>query len=170
MPAIQVNPAFIFAAGHGHCGAQSDLAASLCQYAEAIAEENPDLADEYFTAAELFAELASSHGQPAELAVLAGIFAMRSIHSAARDPVRGMEYREQAEQLFDKVEGAADSNALGVIAFALDRLADADPDDDRASDRLLRVIAALSPGEAQLLREAARDEPAKTVSAASGGF
>lgn len=160
MTAPQVNPAYIFAAGHGHCGAQSDLAATYCSHAEAIAEENPDLAAEYFTAAELFAELAGSHGRPCDLAILAGIHAVRSIHSAARDPVRSLEYREQAEELFESVEGTRDSHAMAIIVFALDKLADADPDDDRAGDRLNRIVEALPAGEAQLLREAARNEPA----------
>jgi hypothetical protein len=159
MADLQVNPAFMFAAAHGHLGAQSDLALALRHHAEASAEDAPWLADQYFTAAELFAELACQHGQPHDLAVKASIFAARSIHSAASDPMRSLEYRENAEQLFDAVEDTGDGHALGVIGLALNKLADADPDDDRASARLNQIIESLSPGEAQLLRHVAR--PAK---------
>lgn len=159
MTDLQVNPAYMFAAAHGHLGAQSDLALALRHHAEAIAAEAPWQADQYFTAAELFAELACQHGQPHDLAVKASIFAARAIHSAASDPVLSMEYREQAEELFDAVEESGHDHALGVVGLTLNKLADADPGDDRAADRLNRVIEALPPGEAQLLRHVAR--PAK---------
>lgn len=158
MTAFKLNPVYAFAAGHGDCHAQSELAASCCTRAESLADENPDLADEYFMAAEVFAELACTHRNPRDVAVLAGIFAARSLHSALRDPVRSLEYREQAEPLFDVVESSLDSHALAIIAFALNGLADADPDDDRASVRLNRIIDALPPAEAHLLREAARSK------------
>lgn len=156
MTKLSFNPVYLYAAGSGHCPAQSDLALGCRHHAEAIAEQFPDLADEYFTAAELFGVLACTHELPHDLAVLASIFASRSLHSAARDPVRSLEYREQAEQLFDAVEEADDDHALGVIGLALNRLADADPEDDRATVRLNRVIEALSPGEAQLVGAVAR--------------
>lgn len=156
MSGLQLNPVYVHAAACGLRGAQSELAAACGTHAQAIAAENPGLADEYFTAAELFAELARAHGQAYDAAVLAGVFAMRSLGLAARDPVRSLEYRDQAEALFDEVENACDTLALGVIAYALDKLADADPDDNRASDRLNRVIGMLPAGEAQRLREVVR--------------
>lgn len=156
MTAPQVNPAYMFAAGHGHCGAQSELACGYMRHAEAIAEDDPYLADEFFTAAELFAELACTHGRPSDIAVLADVCVARSLHSALLDPVRSLEYREDAERHFDAVETTGDTLALAAVAYSLNRLADADPDDDRATVRLNRVVQALAPGEALMLREAIR--------------
>jgi hypothetical protein len=154
MATPQVNPAYMFAAGHGHCGAQSDLATSYLSQAES--EDDPFLADELYTVAELFAELACTHGRPLDFAVLADVCVARSLHSASLDPVRSLEYREDAERHFDLAEATGDTFALGAIAYSLNRLADADPDDDRASVRLNRIIGALAPGEAQMVRAAIR--------------
>lgn len=151
MSDIQFNPAYLFAAGHGHCKAQSDLALACRNHATSIAADNPMLADEYFTAAETFVTLAISHGDPHDIAVKASIFVDRSLHSAARDPVRSLQYREEVETFFDQVEESAHSHALGVAVLALNKLADADPADDRASVRLNRIIEALPPAEAQLV-------------------
>jgi hypothetical protein len=162
MATPQVNPAYMFAAGHGHCGALADLATAYLGHAESIAEDDPYLADEFFTVAELFAELARTHGRSVDIAVLADVCVARSIHSASLDPVRSLEYREQAEQLFDAVENTGETLALAAVAYSLNRLADANPDDDRASVRLNRVIGALAPGEALLVQEvirATQDEP-----------
>jgi hypothetical protein len=153
---ITLNPVYLFAAGHGQPSAQSALAIGCCDHAVRIADDNPELADEYFMAAEILAELACAHANPSDIAKLAGIFTARSLHSALVDPVRSLEYREKAEELFESVERSGDNQALGIIAYALNHLADADPDDDRASDRLNRIIGTLPAGEAQLLREAVR--------------
>lgn len=156
---LQWNPVYLFAAGRGHCAAQSELAMACCDHAATISEENPGLSDEYFMAAEVLAELACAHGHPTDIAKLAGVFTARSIFGALLDPVRSLEYREKAEELFESVEMTGDGQALGIVAFALNKLADADPDDDRATIRLNRIIDNLPAGEAQLLREAVR--PAK---------
>lgn len=159
MSGLAWNPVYLFAAGRGHCAAQSELAMACCDHAATISDEAPELADEYFMAAEILAELACAHGNPTDIAKLAGVFTARSLFGSVLDPVRSLEYREKAEQLFESVEQTADSQALGIVAFALNKLADADPDDDRATIRLNRIIETLPSGEAQLLREAVR--PAK---------
>lgn len=152
----KLNPIYVFAAGRGVPQAQSELAVACLNHADSIAEDEPELADEYLMAAEVLAELACAHNRPRDVAVLAGVFVARSLHSAATDPVRSLEYREQAETLFDVVENGGDTHALGAAAFALNHLADCDPDDDRASARLNRIIEALPAAEAQLFSAAAR--------------
>lgn len=159
---LLLNPIYVFAAGHGQCAAQIGLAVGCCDHALAIGDDDPELANEYLMAAEMFAELACAHGGANEVAVLAGILVARSIHLTLLDPVRSLEYRERAELLFDAVENASNSQASGIIAYALNKLADADPDDDRATVRLNRIVESLAPGEAQLLREAVRSVSRET--------
>lgn len=156
---LQWNPVYLFAAGRGQNAAQSALAVACSDHASAISDDHPELADEYFMAAEIFGELACTHANPTDMASLAAIFCARSLHSSLLDPVRSLEYRDKAEQLFESVERTGDHQALGIVAYALNKLADADPDDDRATIRLNRIIEALPASEAQLLREAVR--PAK---------
>jgi hypothetical protein len=66
--------------------------------------------------------------------------------------VRSLDYRQSAEALFSEVEQGSDAHALGIVAFALNRLADAGDAD--AADRLNRVVDRLPPEEAVALREA----------------
>jgi hypothetical protein len=54
------------------------------------------------------------------------------------------------------VENSGDTQALGIVAYALNHLADAEPEDDRASARLNRIIETLPTADAQLLRETVR--------------
>jgi hypothetical protein len=75
---ITLNPVYLFAAGHGQPSAQSALAIGCCDHAVRIADDNPELADEYFMAAEILAELACAHANPSDIAKLAGIFTARS--------------------------------------------------------------------------------------------
>lgn len=160
MSALQLDPVYLHAAGSGHRLAQSELARSCLTKANLLAKDNPRLAEGYFTAAELFAELACTHGDARDFAVLAGILASRSARLREIDQPRSLEYRAAAEQLFDSVEGADDGEALQLLAFVLDKLADEDPDDDRASARLNRIIGALPADAAQFLKEVSRADRA----------
>lgn len=155
MADFDADPHAVFAAAHGSCDAQRDLAAQLLAYAESIAEDNPDLAAEYLMGAEAMAELAATNRDPLSAATLGAVLAIRSLHSPF-DPVRAVDFRDRAERLFDAVEQSRDTRALATIGVALNRLADAEDADDRAALRLARVVAALPPGEACLLRAVAR--------------
>lgn len=163
MTQFHAGPHHVFAAAHGSPGAQRDLAASLLWHAEAVAVEDQCRADEYLACAEMMAELAFAHRDALSIATLAAVVAVRSLHCDL-DPVRGVEWREQAERLFGLVEEQGDdTKALATIGVALNRLADADPSDDRAILRLGRIVDALPAGEACLLREMARPAPCEPV-------
>lgn len=151
-----INPTYIFAAAHGQPQAQSDLAMAFLNRGGAAAEDDPELADEYYAIAEVFAQLACSHGRPTDVALLAGVCARRAVHLELRDPVRALQYREAAEGLFNTIESGSDTTALGIVAATLNELADADPEDDLASARLNRIIERLPVADAQALREAVR--------------
>jgi hypothetical protein len=49
MTATMVNLAYMFAAGHGHCGALSDLSTGYLSHAEAVAEDDPYLAPGFYS-------------------------------------------------------------------------------------------------------------------------
>jgi hypothetical protein len=138
---------------------QSEMVVSCICNADAA--DDPDAANEYDAAAEVFAELGCERGQPPDLALLASVCSKRSIRLAPSDPARSADYRQKAESLFDAVEESGDTYALGIVAFLLNELAENNPTDDAAIVRLGRIVRTLTTDDARLFRDAVNSSQKK---------
>lgn len=159
---------YALAAASGHAEAQVAIAASLMTEAERIHEDSPSLAVELMVMAEAYARLAYQHHNAAGFSILSVVYALRSIHLSATDPVRSLRYREEAEALFDLVFETGDPWAVTVMGGALARLADTG--DLSAENALDRAVALLPAESAVFLREWAKEaQPGPNESAAATG-
>lgn len=167
----EVEQVFLRAAAAGDPQAQSTLAVAFLNRSDDLAESDPVFAEEFLASAELVAVMAYEHptkpGRAHDAAILGAIVAVRSIRCAERDPVRSLDYRQWAERLFDAVEAGSDEHAKGIVAWALNRLADAG--DEAAAARLNSVMETLSPAEARLVANEVRREAKEPAQVNDGG-
>ena len=151
-----IDPVYFQGAAGGLPAAQRAIAIGLALHAERIAADTPQFAHELLAVAEFSANLAASHGDPADDALTGLVLALRSVLLDASDPVRALGYRTDAMAALNAAAKTGDVDALRTVALAYSRLADAG--DDEAATRLNFVVGALPPEEAVQLREVMRQD------------